>query len=95
MYGAYRRAMRAIYVVPRETSASPRMEEEGSKVEDVTRAKGLTHEHRVADVVVCANVLARVCDGVHYARCEPELRQVAHDAREYGVVDCGQLRAVC
>lgn len=56
---------------------------------------GLTHEHVIADVVVRADVFARVRDGVHDVRAEPDLGHARHDAREQGVIERRQLRAVC
>lgn len=53
------------------------------------------HEHVVADVVVRADILARVCDGVHDVRAKSYLGHVRHDAREQRVVERGQLGTVC
>ena len=56
--------------------------------------EGLTHEHSVADVIVRADVLARVRDCVDYMRGETELGHVAPYAREEGVLDRGELGLV-
>ena len=40
----------------------------------------LTHEHRVADIVVCTYVLSGVRDGVHYMRRQAQMRHVRHDS---------------
>ena len=50
-----------------------------------------THEHGVADVIVRADVLARVGDGVDYMRCQAELGHIPAYAGEERVVDRREL----
>ena len=62
--------------------------------ESLKQREERTDEHGVADVIVRADVLARVCDCVDYMRGETELGHIASYAREEGVLDRGELGLV-